>query len=517
MKKIKSNLALALAKGAINLFKLKEEKSYVLLLAHKAGKFIIPIINKKAYVDEDEEISETIESIVSEIIESKIFADLNGTKIFFKKAPEHDKNIKNIVITKGLCKYAKAEEVLTEAGYTVEVKKEVGVAVKKDYSKLLEDSFAKAIYDENKAELAKVGATFSTLNLETQIAYEGLSKGKYLGLIFAGPTGTGKSWAGRIIADHMGAPYLTLQIDRGTTVDTMVGSFVPKAGAKVSKKTANELLEIIRNPETTVEEALKQMEEMIKESGETAKWEFVPGPLLKAFQEGWPIILEEVNFGDPGVLAKLNEFTDGTLRVTINGVSYKRHPNFLVIMTMNPGYTGTDPLNVALKGRFAKVNVPALTKEQFCQRMIGYSKGFGHALSEEFFGKLYDFAARIELLGNDSMYHEDVKFSVRNAQRLCDIILTKARSLDEFSAAIAIQYINDLTMDNDNSEQVEKLKGDETIINDITAMYDLYDFAEVSQTEELADLSTFFSVEETEDSEEDLLDDSDLDDLMGGI
>ena len=524
MEKIKVNVTAALAKGAINVFKLADEKSHLMVICYDKGHFIVPIINKWAYVGiDDEKVAETIEQIVSAVIHERRFSDTNiiGAKVKYKTAPAHSMIIKSAVPTKGLRQYEGINKILEEAGYTFESGTAAAVVEPKDYSKLISsDPFAKAIYEENKKELKVNGATFESLNLETKIAYEGLSKGKYIGLIFAGPTGTGKSWAGRIIADKMGAPYLTLQIDRGTMVDTLVGAFVPKAGEKVKEEHAAKIIDIIRDPKLGVAEALQKVQDFLKLTGESSKWEFIPGPLLKAFSEGWIIILEEVNFGDPGVLAKLNEFTDGTLRVTINGIPYKRHPNFLVLMTMNPGYAGTDPLNVALKGRFAKVNVPQLTKDQFSERMICYSKGLGHALSKAFFDKLYDFAGRIEVLGGDTQYHEDVKFSVRNAQRLCDCILTKARTLDEFAAAIAIQYLNDLTMDNDNSEAVEKLKADPTTVNDIAALYDLYDYADIPVTKDLTDLASFYTVEDdgsAGDDDSELLDDSDLDSLMGGM
>ena len=189
--------------------------------------------------------------------------------------------------------------------------------------------------------------------------------------------------------------------------------------------------------------------------------------LLKAYSEGWPIVIEEINYGQPGVNAKLNEFTDGTMRVTVNGKSYKKHPNFVCYMTMNPGYEGTEVLNVALKNRFAKVNVPALTCKEYVKRLVAYSAMLGHGLKESFFKKLYDFSNLIEKEASSSKWHENVKFSLRNGQRLCDCILQKSRSEQEFADAVAVQYLNDLSTDNDNSDKLEDLKKDTEIINKI--------------------------------------------------
>ena len=521
MKKVTIDLPKALARGVINVFRLDDDKNSVMALCHSKGTFIIPFINKSAYIDiEDDSVQDTVAQIVEAIQTHKIFSDANITKatIRFKTAPEHSHVVKSFVTTKGIRKFAGIEKILEDNGYNVTCEVSSTSAIHRDYSALLaKDPEAKAIFDENRAELKLVGATYETLNADTQEAYKSLVTGEHIGIIFTGPTGTGKSWAGRIIADKMNAPFLTLQLDRGTLVDTLIGSFVPKAGAKVDTTVLDKIVEKLRDPKIKTEDALEQAQALIKASGDSGKWEFIPGPLLKACDEGWILVLEEVNFADAGVLAKLNEFTDRTLRITVNGVSYKPSKNFLVLMTMNPGYKGTDELNSALKGRFSVVNVPALTKEQFCERMIGYSKGKGHALCKEFFSKLYDFANKIEKLSEESTYHEDVHFSVRNAQRLVANILAEGKTLDQFAANINLQYLNCLTLDNDNSAQVEKLKQDTTILNDISALYELYDYADVETTDKLSDLSDFFTVSEVAEEETEDLTDSDLDELMGGI
>ena len=99
-----------------------------------------------------------------------------------------------------------------------------------------------------------------------------------------------------------------------------------------------------------------------------------------------------------------------------------------------------------------------------------------------------------------------------------NVILTEKRNADEFAAAIAIQYINDLTMDNDNSDAVEKLKTDSATINDIAQLYDLYDYAEIAITKETPDLDSFYSVKEEKDEVKDeIMDENDLDELLGKV
>jgi predicted metal-dependent hydrolase len=106
----------------------------------------------------------------------------------------------------------------------------------------------------------------------------------------------------------------------------------------------------------------------------------------------------------------------------------------------------------------------------------------------EFFDKLFDFSQVIEKEAATSKWNENVKFSIRNAQRLCENILQKQRNLAEFTDAISIQYLNDLSTDNDNSEKLEDFKNSKEIKEQIKQIYDLYDFAE----EKVVDLSVDF-------------------------
>ena len=121
-------------------------------------------------------------------------------------------------------------------------------------------------------------------------------------------------------------------------------------------------------------------------------------------------------------------------------------------------------------------------------------------------------------MGRDTQYHENVVYSIRNAQRFCDDILIKPRSLDEFSASIANNYLNQLTMDNDNSDKVEALKLEVTTRNSIIELFGLYDYAEIKTVKTLPALDAFFTIVDVDSSletdDETLIDDKDLDKLM---
>lgn len=443
-----------LGTGIVSAYKLtntEKNERIVLVIAASDKSFIVPCIKNKigsiAYVDPS--LSDEDAVLVTNAVE--IVTNSNPWKAptfhaMAMEAPAFDKTVYGFLTAAGCVENEDAPAILEKAGYTI-VKKELKTSFhKRDYSELLKDESNRRIMEKNAAELAKCGATYESLSTEIKVAYESVENGSSGGIIFEGPTGTGKSFAAMILANKAHAPLLNLQITYGTSVEDLVGSFIPNA------------------------------------DGGEAKWKFVMGPLLKAYVYGYPIVIEEINYGQPGINAKLNEFTDGTPRVTINGIVYEKHPNFVVYMTMNPGYEGTEPLNVALKNRFPKVSVSALTKEEFTRRARAYSKGLGHELSEEFFNKLYEFAGTIEKAASGSQWHENVKFSIRNAQRLCGNILCKARNLEEFEAAVADQYLNDLSCDNDNSVALEKYKAQAEIKAQIAAIYKFYDFAEAKST-----------------------------------
>lgn len=467
------NLTKALSEGAIQVLRLNKEDCFLLAIIAKDKNYLIPLIKEgscRAYINDSVSESEydMLETIIKTIFESKIYSGLHNYKPMLKTYEVADKTIKGLVFTTLVNKLNKdLPNILLKNGYNIEeiLSTEEKETIPMEYSELLKDPEVNKRFLENREELQKLNISYKDLSVETKKAYEALSFGdNSKGIIFAGPTGTGKSFAARILADKSNAPLLNLQISYGTTVEDLVGQFIPD------------------------------------ESG-ASKWKFVMGPLLKAAVYGYQIVIEEVNFGQPGVISKLNEFTDGTLYVTVNGNIYKKHPNFVVYMTMNPGYKGTETLNVALKNRFSIINVPALNEEQFCKRSMAYSKARGHELSYQFFSKLFTLAGVLEKEGNSSRYHEDVKFSIRNAQRFVDGIVNKPQSFEEFCAVFNNQYINALSVDNDNSEKIEQLKKSEDIVSDLKELYCYYDLVKLEEAETKSCFDDFFT--EIEESSKD--------------
>ena len=463
------NIMKLIAKGNVCLCKLNNNDTTFLLLISTADKTIgIPMIKDGkaalAYISASEtsDMYENLSTIIEKLYDKKIYPRVYKFRPVWKNAPEHSKTVTEVVkpVGDGVAAIVPTDisERLKTLGYDYkEAKIEMSYA-DRDYSDLLKDPINKQIYEFDDQKLKEEGITYDSLSLEAKSVYEDILHGKANGIIFQGPAGTGKSTMARILANKAKAPLLNLQITEGTTAEDLVGMFIPND----------------------------------EEKG--GKWKFVEGVLLRAYYKGYPVLLEEVNYGQPGVTTKLNEYTDKTPRVFVNGKMYTKHPNFVVYMTMNPGYEDTKLLNVALKNRFKKVEVPALSKKDFTSRAQKYSMSLGYQLKAEFFDKLYDFANFIEKEGNSSKWHGNVTFSIRNAQGLCDNILARKKTLEEFEAAVAVSYLNDLGTDNDNSEKLELYKNSPEIKEEIRKLYELYDFAEketVEITESFDDIFGF--------------------------
>ncbi len=491
MAKTKTFILNLLAGGNLTLAQTEEKDNLVLFIIGKDKQFAIPFIkNEKAtfaYVDPsiDDIDYNGIDNIIEEINKGKVFKDIFKYKTISKTSPIHSHTITGFVACNipgaKMVQPKNLEEVASKFGYTI-MSKSSGIKCRtRDYSEILKDEEILKNFKKDEEELQKVDASFDSLSKEAKIAYEAIEAGRSNGLILQGPTGTGKSVMARIMANKAGAPLLNLQITDGTTVEDLMGSYVPNS-----------------------------------EGG----FDFVEGPALKAYSGPYHLVVEEVNFGQTGVIACLNQITDDTPRIVYQGKTYYKHPDFVCYMTMNPGYDGTNPLNVALKNRFSKVDVPALTKDEFSKRAIAYSKGIGHSLSKEFFGRLFDFAAFIEKEANNNKWHENAKFSIRNAQRLCDAILLKPRNFEDFFAAISTQYLNDLSCDNDNSAKLMQFKKEPDLIEKVRSIYECYDLAETKKVEVEDDLESIFAsimTTEAEESSESEGEDDDADELMKKI
>lgn len=542
---MKTDLTKLLEIGAINLFELKEKGSDIYLLTVNETEEPYEIILKKeegagymAYIPTSIPMTKysQLATIVTELFESGVYSGM------FSYVPmrndiilsTEEKKIINIVKPKVGNKLDGIEKIVEKLGYTFEEEDfSYKLKNKRDYSLIMaENPELQERFNEDDAEIKALSASFDNLSDEFKDVYKVIENGSCLGALISGPTGVGKSYAINLMANKLKAPKLVLGITYGTSIDDLLGSYAPKDKNDVSLTAIQGEMKMLWSELThkkvdvtdaaafnrEAEIISQKIHQLMEESGGSAKWVFKPGPLLMAYKDGYVFQGDEINFGQPGILALLNTFTDFNSHVVVMGEVVKRHNNFVCFLTFNPGYKGTDVLNIALKNRFGIINVPELTKSEYSKRMIGYSKMRGHAFSEKFYNEVFEYANFIEK--TSASFHEDVKFSVRNAQRLTDMALSEKMNYNSFEAAIHVQFTNALSCDNDNCRKLQDFKKDATTVSAIKKIYDLYDYSEPTVVKfKPIDLNDFINTKtgSSETGHKGSSSDAEFDDLLKGL
>ena len=485
--------------GVVNCFKLEGSNDYVLVLAFKDKGFVVPLLTvpKKgqiAFIDPSISMEENLN--IQDFMKT-------GFPTAYKKLPQFNfcmsaaapaHNMKVEAFVPLSCKGNKAEDkllqkYLTDAGYDVSaLNKTIKASTKeRDYTAVRATPEGTQRYDDVGAIMKKIDGDIKKCDPEVKIAFEAIKQGKTNGLILTGPAGTGKSVAAYIMSYTMGAPLITYQASEGMQIEDMVGQYKPS------------------------DDPGKQ-------------FEFCLGLLLQAYSQGFQMLIDEVNTAPAGILSIINQFMDDTPTITYNGVIYRRNPNFVLYMTLNPGYEGTQIMNQALKSRFMKVVIKNLSLEDFIFRMVTYSKNrCGCALSEEFYKALYEFQPTISTQANNC--GESVAICIRNAQQLTDAITTHSMTEEEFVASVNMAYTNNIYMDNDNLKNLEDFKKTDEFKNNVKKLFSLYNYrvlesiaveldydAAVDEPAEVANKSTRV-VDDFDDDDFDALDGMDEDDV----
>lgn len=437
--------------GVVNCFRLEgTEGNFVLVFAFKDKGFVVPLLTvpgkgQVAFIDPALSMDENLN--IQDFMKTGFPTAYKKLPKFefcmAAKAPVHNMKIENYIPL--TCKGNKAEDKLLykylgDAGYdATNLTKTIKASTKeRDYTKVRATQEGTDRYEDVETIIKKIDGSIKKCDPEVRIAFEAIKQGKTNGLILTGPAGTGKSVAAYIMSYEMGAPLITYQASEGMQIEDMIGEFKPS------------------------DDPSKQ-------------FEFVLGLLLKAYSEGYQMLIDEVNTAPAGILSIINQFMDDTPTITQKGVIYRRNPNFVLYMTLNPGYEGTQIMNQALKSRFMKVVIKNLSAEDFIFRMVTYSKNrCGCALSEDFYKELYDFQPIITAQANNC--GESVAICIRNAQQLTDAITNHSMTEDEFTSAIHMAYTNNIYMDNDNLKNLEAFKQSEEFKTRVKKLFNLYNY-----------------------------------------
>lgn len=264
---------------------------------------------------------------------------------------------------------------------------------------------------------------YKTYTMDKQDEYEMMDMGCFQGIIAAGPAGTGKSTDPLIYCAKEEIPVVVFQCTPGTEEDAIIGNFIP-------------------NP--------------------TGGFSLKRGPLANAIEQDCWLVINEANYVPSGILSCLNSVMDDNAQVLLDdGTMLKRGKNFRLILTVNPGYRGTNMFNEATLNRFATVYYEPITKKILIERLKQES-GYKNEKVLEAVAEQFD-----KLRGIYQSKNMETEVTFRNALRFLKmILLAPEKSIEkQFDMAFvnnAIFEMNDIQVELNNLKEVRK-----DMLNDI--------------------------------------------------
>lgn len=273
-------------------------------------------------------------------------------------------------------------------------------------------------YSQEVLDLMTDVSKYKTYTMDKIDEYEMMDAGCYLGMVAAGPAGTGKSTDPLIYCAKEEIPVIVFQCTQGTEDDAIIGNFIPNTDGTGYK--------------------LKR------------------GPLANAIEQDCWLVINEANYCPSGILSCLNSIMDDNGQVLLDdGTMLHRGPNFRLILTVNPGYRGTNLFNEATLNRFATVYYPPITKDTLIKRLSfesGYKNKKVLAAVAEQFDKLRNIYESRNM---------ETEVTYRNAIRFLKMRLLKpevdiVKQFDMAFITNAIFEMNDITTELNDLQEIRK-------------------------------------------------------------
>ncbi|SDD57154.1 AAA domain (dynein-related subfamily) [Paenibacillus sp. UNCCL117] len=213
-------------------------------------------------------------------------------------------------------------------------------------------------------------------------------------ILLEGDAGSGKTQLAKALSANLGLPYTKVTCFADMDKSDVIGSILPviapegleKLGAVEQMalkalyesdgfRSATEIL--TETLAVTREEAALRMKQLLKlasEQTETEKVEyrFYPSEIVRAYRNGYLLEIQEPTvIRDAAVLMALNSALEPDGSINLPTEIVHRHPDFVAVITTNRSYTGTRPLNEALRDRVQhseKMDLP--TREVMIERAL---------------------------------------------------------------------------------------------------------------------------------------------------
>lgn len=263
-------------------------------------------------------------------------------------------------------------------------------------------------------------------------------------IILFGGAGTGKSITTKKVAELYGVPWMQFSMTHETETIDVLGKYVPNTEGVPDQQAIDKIMSepkpyrSIPDPgqlaygafsdlyseltgeikpsadRVDVMEAYNkailfeaQQKLRVEQARKTSSnaFTFIESNIVKAIKNGYVIEIEEGNLAN--VLSGVNSLLDPErgFAVLENGEVIHRHPNCIIIMTMNPSYEGTREINEAVKDRFGiKIYIDELHKSQLIERV----KAKGTTLNDNLIDKMANVIIAVNDYKNANGYSEGV-------------------------------------------------------------------------------------------------------------
>lgn len=260
-------------------------------------------------------------------------------------------------------------------------------------------------YPEELKEFMTDTTKYAGKTISKQDEYYMLEMDCYKGIIAAGDAGTGKSFDASAYAEERKIPMITTQLSQGIDEDFIIGKWQPNEG----------------------------------KDGYT----FCYGPLALALKYDCWLKIEEANYAPAGVTSCINSVLDDNGQLSLpNGEVLHRGPNFRLILTVNPGYRGTNQFNEATLNRFAVVYYAPITRQELVERLKA-NTGYKNT-------RVLEVIAEQVLAIRDAFEQDnkEVEVTYRNAERFLRMI-RKAPKID-IEKQFSMAFLNNAIFDMDD-------------------------------------------------------------------
>ncbi len=174
-------------------------------------------------------------------------------------------------------------------------------------------------------------------------------------LLLTGETGVGKDRLVTQLCAQTNRPLVRVNFGAGTTYADLVGEYAPNEAADEIRVTQIE--QLADEHDIGITEAAQLV-------GAEHAFEFTPGILYRAVEQGWTFVADELNAAGPAATMPLHGLTERTGQLVVKATAevLDPHPEFRFVATMNPPrYAGTSPLNDAFRSRFWELSIEYLS------------------------------------------------------------------------------------------------------------------------------------------------------------